>query len=247
MSRRGGVLYPPENVCANERGAMKNVGNLNLSRESAGVAERERKDGHFDKGRLQSLSDGVFSIVMTLLVLNLITNEVLSARSAQELHGVLLALWPKIVSYIISFAVAARFWVAQHLLMHKVAVIDLRFMWLNMTFLFWVSLLPFSAAILGEHHQFAMGETIYGVNMILIFLSLSSCWSRAMNDPALIAGELDPRFLRKLRIRLWMAPLVYLLGILISLYSPHLAYLIYVINAFTAVLMAGVARWSLPI
>lgn len=207
----------------------------------------ERKDGHFEKGRLQSLSDGVFSIVMTLLVLNLITTEVLGARSAQELHGVLLALWPKIVSYIISFAVAARFWVAQHLLMHKVAAIDLRFMWLNITFLFWVSLLPFSAAILGEHHQFAMGEIIYGVNMILIFLSLTGCWFRAMNDQALISGELDPRFLRKLKFRLWMAPLVYLLGIVISLYSPHMAYLIYVINAFTAVLMAGVGRWSLPV
>jgi uncharacterized membrane protein len=207
----------------------------------------EKKDAHFDKGRLQSLSDGVFSIVMTLLVLNLITSDVLGAKSAHQLHGVLLALWPKIVSYIISFAVAARFWVAQHLLMHKVAVIDLRFMWLNMNFLFWVSLLPFSAAILGEHHQYAMGEIIYGVNMILIFASLSGCWLRAIQDSALIRAELDQRFLRNLRFRLWMAPLVYLLGILISLYSPHLAYLVYVVNAFTAVLMAGVGRWSLPV
>ena len=207
----------------------------------------ERKDGHFDKGRLQSLSDGVFSIVMTLLVLNLITNEVLGARSAHELHGVLLALWPKIVSYIISFAVAARFWVAQHLLMHKVVVTDLRFMWLNMTFLFWVSLLPFSAAILGEHHQFAMGEIIYGVNMILIFLSLAGCWHRATHNPGLIEGELDRRFVRKLKARLWMAPLIYLVAIVTSFYSPHLAYLIYVINAGTAVFMAGVGRWSLPV
>ena len=128
---------------------------------------------NFDKGRLQSLSDGVFAIVMTLLVLNLIGDEVLGAKSAGELHSVLLELWPKIISYVISFAVAARYWVAQHVMMHHVAHTDLRFIWLNILFLFWISWLPFSAALLGEHHQYAVGEIVYGVNMILIIVSMS--------------------------------------------------------------------------
>ncbi|MBS1214489.1 MAG: hypothetical protein H6R26_3106 [Proteobacteria bacterium] len=127
----------------------------------------------FDKGRLQSLSDGVFSIVMTLLVLQVISNEVLNANSSAELHQALLELWPKVLSYIISFAVAGVFWVAQHADLHHLRHTDDRYLWISILFLFWISLLPFSAALLGEHHQYHphISYFIYVLMAILYILA----------------------------------------------------------------------------
>lgn len=201
----------------------------------------------FDKGRLQSLSDGVFAIVMTLLVLDLIEDDVLNAVSARELHGALLALWPKVISYAVSFAVAARYWVAQHVMTHYVAHTDLRFIWLNILFLFWISLLPFSAALLGEHHRYAVAEIVYGLNMLLIILSLNACWGYATRQAGLSAGDKAPDFLRKVRRRRLLAPLVYVLGILASPVNPHLTYAIYVGVAVLSVVMSGLDKRSLPL
>lgn len=193
----------------------------------------------FDKGRLQSLSDGVFSIVMTLLVLELISTEVTGAGSASELHSALLALWPKVLSYAISFTVAGVFWVAQHADLHHLARTDGRYLWLSIFFLFWISLLPFSAALLGEHHQYAVAVIIYGGNMILATLALHAGWRYAVFGRRLVSPNLSPKAIRKAHVRLLMGPPIYALGIGVAFYSPHISYLVYVLMAVLYV-MAGI-------
>jgi uncharacterized membrane protein len=66
------------------------------------------------KNRLEALSDGVFAIVMTLLVLELLSPTVAEATTAAELNHALFQLWPKVLSYVISFAVLGAFWVGHH-------------------------------------------------------------------------------------------------------------------------------------
>lgn len=193
----------------------------------------------FDKGRLQSLSDGVFAIVMTLLVLELISIEVTGAGSAAELHKALLELWPKVLSYAISFAVAGVFWVAQHADLHHLSHTDNRYLWLNLFFLFWISFLPFSAALLGEHHQYEVAAIIYGCNMILATLALNIGWRYAVHHHRLVKPDLDVRIIRRAHRRLLLGQPIYLLGIGVAFYSPHASYLIYVVVAILFVL-AGI-------
>ena len=190
----------------------------------------------FDKGRLQALSDGVFSIVMTLLVLDLISLEVTGARSAAELHRVLLELWPKALSYVISFSVAGVFWVAQHADLHHIDHTDNRFLWINLFFLFWISLLPFSAALLGEHHQYEVAPIIYGFNMILATVALNLGWRYAIRHPQLVKPDLDVQLIRQAHRRLLLGQPIYLLGIAIAFYSPHTSYVLYVIVTILYVL-----------
>ncbi|BBL73472.1 TMEM175 family protein [Methylomagnum ishizawai] len=202
----------------------------------------------FEKGRLQSLSDGVFAIVMTLLVLEIIADEVTGAASAAELHKALLELWPKVLSYAISFAVAAVFWVHQHADLHHLTHTDNRFLWINIFFLFWISLLPFSAAMLGEHHQYAVASIIYGCNMILASLTLHASWLYAVRNHRLVKPDLGPEVIRQANRRLLVGPPFYALGIAIAFHSPHASYLVYVLMAVLYV-VAGLVprRWRLPI
>lgn len=193
----------------------------------------------FDKGRLLSLSDGVFSIVMTLLVLELISNEVTDAKSVVDLHNALLELWPKLLSYVISFAVAGVFWVDQHADLHHVEHTDNRYLWLNIFFLFWISLLPFSAALLGEHHQYTVAPAIYGCNMTLASLGLHISWRYAVRGKRLVKADLSPVFINRAHRRLLLGPPIYLLGIAVAFYSPHLSFLVYVLMAGLYVL-AGI-------
>jgi uncharacterized membrane protein len=200
----------------------------------------------FDKGRLQSLSDGVFSIVMTLLVLELISLEVTGAESATELHKALLSLWPKLLSYAISFAVAGVFWVAQHADLHHLTHTDNRYLWINIFFLFWISLLPFSAAMLGEHHQYSVAVVIYGCNMILASLTLHAAWRYAVHNHRLVKPDLSLSAIRQAHRRLLVGPPFYALGIGVAFYSPHASYLVYVLMAALYV-VAGIVPGRLRI
>lgn len=193
----------------------------------------------FDKSRLQSLSDGVFSIVMTLLVLELISTEVTGAGSSEELHQALIGLWPKVLSYVISFAVAGVFWVAQHADLHRLTHTDTRYLWINIFFLFCISLLPFSAALLGEHHQYAVAVIIYGCNMILATLTLHIGWRYAAHSHRLVRPELSALDMKRAHARLLLGPPIYLLGIGVAFHSPHASYLIYVLMAILYV-VAGI-------
>jgi uncharacterized membrane protein len=205
-------------------------------------------DKHFfEKDRLQALSDGVFSIVMTLLVLNLIDIDVLGAKTEADLHRLLTALWPKLISYIISFVIAARFWVAQHVLTHNMTQIDLRFIWLNALFLFFISMLPFSAALLGEHHQYAIAEIVYGANMIMSVGTLGACGHYAVSDGRLVKDDLSTEFSQVASRRILTAIVVYAIGIAISLVNPHAGYVMYVLAAFLSVLLPTIGKRPIPI
>jgi uncharacterized membrane protein len=193
----------------------------------------------FEKSRLQSLSDGVFSIVMTLLVLEVISNEVTGAASAPELHKALLDLWPKLLSYVISFVVAGVFWVAQLADLHHLTHTDNRFLWINILFLFWVSLLPFSAALLGEHHQYAVAAIVYGCNMIFASLTLHFSWRYAVQGHRLVSPDLSAVAIKQAHVRILLGPPIYLLGIGVAFYNPHASFILYVFVAILYV-VAGI-------
>lgn len=200
------------------------------------MTESEFNGRGFDKGRLQSLSDGIFSIVMTLLVLELISNEMTTAGSAAELHKALLELWPKALSYAISFVVAGVFWVVQHGDLHRLTHTDNRYLWFSIFFLFWISLLPFSAALLGEHHQYTVAVVLYACNMILASLTLHLSWRYAAYNHRLIRSDLNPLTMRRAHVRLMVGLPFYLLGMGIAFYRPYISYVIYVLLAILYVL-----------
>lgn len=110
--------------------------------------------------RLEAFSDGVFAIIITIMVL-----ELKVPHSTQI--SALLSLWPTFLSYILSFWLVAIYWVNHHHIIHLVTKANSAILWTNMLLLFFLSLIPFSTAYLGENHSSSLTVGIYGCNITL--------------------------------------------------------------------------------
>src|SRR5580693_8694231 len=94
--------------------------------------------------RIEALSDGVFAITMTLLVLKLEVPEVMHHSSNEEMLQQLLALGPEFATYVVTFLIAGGFWFLHHLTFHFIRHVNAFLVWVNLLYLMFVSLLPFS-------------------------------------------------------------------------------------------------------
>ena len=147
------------------------------------------KESLFGSGinRLEALTDGVFSIVMTLLVFNI---QLPKDATINNLRQELLDLWPSFVAYAISFGMAGIYWSANHNMCRFIRRSSHELVWLTIFFLATVSLLPFSTGLLSRFHDQVTALVFYGVNLELIGLSLFWIWchsvrSRRLTDPNL--------------------------------------------------------------
>lgn len=124
-------------------------------------------------GRLDALADGIFAIVMTLLVIEFRVPEVEGVVTNASLWDSLSHYGPLVMSYILSFAVLFAYWRAHHYLMGVYAKnVDVHLMNINAVFFLFTALIPFSTAVLGHYHTTQVAIMVYSVNVILIGLSL---------------------------------------------------------------------------
>ena len=111
------------------------------------------------KGRLEAFSDGVFAVIITIMVLEMKVPHDTTLEA-------LVPIWPVLFSYVMSFIFIAIYWVNHHHLLHTVHKIDARIMWANMHLLFWLSLVPFVTGWMGENHFATVPVAAYGVVML---------------------------------------------------------------------------------
>jgi uncharacterized membrane protein len=128
----------------------------------------------WSKHRVEALTDGIFAVAMTLLVIELKVPDPHLIHSQEELLQALADLVPKAASWIISFLVLSVFWISHHRLFHYVRYVDTGLLWRNLFQLGFVSLMPFSAALLGEFAAMLTGQVVYNGNMVM--LGLLSLW-----------------------------------------------------------------------
>jgi uncharacterized membrane protein len=192
----------------------------------AGSAEEV---GGVGKGRLETLCDGIFAIVMTLLVLELSSPALSAARSAPEVGAALAALWPKFVSYLISFVLVGIFWVAHHTQFHFIRRTDRRHIWINMILMLCLSFVPFSAALLGAHYDVRAAEVVYGVNVIAAGVALVLNWWYATHRG--LVAHVPERARRAIERRLLAGHVAYPVAVATAFIAPSAAFALYVLFA----------------
>lgn len=114
--------------------------------------------------RMEAFSDGVLAIIITIMVLEFKVPEGYD-------WSALIELGPKILSYIFSFVYIGIYWNNHHHLLHMVRTINGPLMWLNLLLLFWLSLIPFTTAWMGESQFAATPTALYGFILLLAALS----------------------------------------------------------------------------
>jgi uncharacterized membrane protein len=178
---------------------------------------RKREENETEFGRIVAFSDGVFSIAITLLVLSLHIPDTLSQAAVGN------ALWEQrenLLAYAISFAVIARFWLLHHSFFGEVTAFDSRLIGLNMLYLGWVVLIPFSSQVLGEYAGSTAAVVVYAANLAGVVLIAQ--W---MSWDARGAGltSIDAATQRENLIRGMFIVGVFLLSVAVAFVAPHVA------------------------
>lgn len=128
--------------------------------------------------RLAALSDGIFGVAMTLLLLELHVPERKSVASEHDLWRALLAMSPQLLVYLMSFITLGIFWVGQQTQANHLARCERHLTWLHLAFLFGVTLLPFSTRLLAEFIVFRVALLAYWLNILLLGAMLYFTWLR---------------------------------------------------------------------
>lgn len=177
-----------------------------------------------DIERTVFFSDAVMAIAITLLALALEVPQVPESSAAAELPSALLELWPDVYSFVLSFWIIGFYWLAHHRLFHHIRAYDRKMLLINLLFLMWIVLMPFSSSLIGEYEHQQLPVIIYAVHNILASLSLTWLWRHASKDGRFVETELDPRLVRFANFRAVLIPSVFLLSIGISFISVNVAW-----------------------
>jgi len=165
------------------------------------------------RGRVEALSDGVFAIVVTLLVLEIKVPHVEVHDSATALGGALLALAPKFVSWVISFLTVCVIWMNHHRLFKVMARVDRGLFWWNANLLLWTSFIPFPTALMGDYPGNRLAVSFYGLVMLLMASAFVLLRRRMLAVPGLLHDQADRGLFRRgTRYSVVMGPLAYLAG-----------------------------------
>ena len=119
---------------------------------------------------------------MNLLVLDIKVPELHPPLETVQLPLKLLALWPNFLSYFISFLILGVYWVGHHFQFSFIRRVDRPLLWINILFLLWVALVPFSTALLSEYSKTRVAIAIYGLNLIAVGLTLALQWWYATTE-----------------------------------------------------------------
>ena len=177
-------------------------------------------------GRMEAFSDGVIAIIITIMVLEL------RAPHDTSLAG-LRPLIPVFASYVMSFIYIGIYWNNHHHLLHVTQHIDGRALWANLHLLFWLSLVPFVTAWMGENHFAQWPVALYGGILLLSAVAYTILVRVLLAAPGneLLASALGSDFKGKISM------VIYVTGIALAFVRPWLACGIYVLVA---------AMWLIP-
>lgn len=152
---------------------------------------------HYDQiagqnlGRLEALSDGIFAVAMTLLVLDLRVPSVESVHSEHDLILAFVALLPRILVYLMSFLTLGIFWLGQQTELNHLSRSDRILSWIHLGFLFAVVLLPFSTMLLAEFMVYRFALFLYWLNILMLGAALYFSWVYA--DRAALIDASTPK------------------------------------------------------
>ena len=173
------------------------------------------------KGRLEAFSDGVLAIIITIMVLEM---KVPHGDSLDSLKPLL----PVFLSYVLSFVYLGIYWNNHHHMMHAVNHVSGTVLWTNAHLLFWLSLVPFVTAWMGENHFSTWPVVLYGVVLLMAAIAyyfLAHCLTGLHGKDSAFTRSLGSDWKGKISL------VIYVLGICLSFLHPLIGFGLYVVVA----------------
>jgi uncharacterized membrane protein len=172
--------------------------------------------------RLASLSDGVFAVAMTLLVLDLHAPARETVHTEHDLWHALAALSPQLITYLLSFVTLGIFWAGQQTQLHHVARGDRHLTWIHIAFLFAVSMMPFSTRLLAEFISYRTALLAYWGNVLLLGSVLHAGW-RYAGWAGLVKDDTPVELGKAIERRILVAQALYALGAALCVINTYVS------------------------
>jgi uncharacterized membrane protein len=173
------------------------------------------------KNRLEAFSDGVIAVIITIIVLEL------KAPHGENVDA-LAPLVPVFLSYVLSFVYVGMYWNNHHHMLHATERVTGPILWANLHLLFWLSLIPFTTAWMGDNHFAAAPSALYGA---ILLMAAIAYW---ILQQLIIASQGPDSFLRQAVGSDWkgkVSPVIYAIAIPMAFWSHWIAQTLYVLVA----------------
>jgi uncharacterized membrane protein len=189
---------------------------------------QSEKEFNPSTNRIEAFSDGVFAIVVTLLVLELRVPELARNFTNAESLNALYNMAPKFIGFVMSFVVIAIYWVNHHQLFHSLDGADRPLLWFNNFLLFWLCFVPFPTAFIGEYPLQTVPVMLYGLVMTLCGIAFNMLVVHSVKAGLFKKSISDKRLKQSIR-RGQMGPVIYFASVIAALISPYISLGIFVL------------------
>jgi uncharacterized membrane protein len=194
------------------------------------------KQSAFSSGRINALSDGVFAIAMTLLVLDLKLPPLDPSTDRGVVTAVVVEQFPRFISWILSFAILCRLWIIHHGLLRTGKKRSSSFMTWNFVFLGVIAFIPFPASFMSEHHDQALSVFIFSATYLVAGLALAAMAVAYRKQLESAGASTEARFVAR---AVGIIVATALISCLLALVRPWLGVLVWVLYPFVSTLGTG--------
>ena len=179
------------------------------------------------KNRVEALSDGLFAVAMTILVLGFKLPSLPSTAPNIQVAPAILALWPALITYAVAFIGIGVYWILHHMVFHAVRVVDGILVWLNILFFLFMTVLPFSVQLVDQFPRAQVTPVLLGANLALAGWLLYAQWLYVLSHPRLLVEHFPNWYRQSVGLRVTVAPVAATLTTLICFWSVSTSLAIY--------------------
>ncbi len=180
-------------------------------------------------GRLEALGDGIFSVAMTILAIELAL-PIVNGNSWNDFMHAMHNSWTGLLCYMISFIVLGIMWFGHRIMFEYIGKTNRYFIFLGVLFYMVVCLVPFSTRFLAQNtlHWFAI--FVYGLNLSLCNITLYCQWLYGTGKPHMLHREIPAEVKKEAHILFLLSPVVYAIAVLISFFYPVISIIIFIVT-----------------
>ena len=190
------------------------------------MIESEFSGTYMDTKRLETLVDGIFAIAMTLLVLGLAVPEITGPLTNITVQNAIYNLLPNFIALVVSFVLLAVFWKIHHRIFKQINLMNGTLLWINVIWLLFIVLVPFSASLTGDYGHFTISHVIFNLNMLGIAVFLYLNWYYADQKNFIHEKVSDKQITFTKRVNMVFI-LIAVLALLLSYIIPQWAEIVY--------------------
>ena len=193
------------------------------------------KEKNLELERLVFFSDAVVAIAITILVFNL---KITGDEGRHLAFTDLLQAWPKVLAFLLSFAIIALFWKMHHQFFFYIRAVDETLLWHNIAWLLFLVLLPFSTTLISIHFTDPAAMVVYCTNVLFINVFQNNIWDYVAKRPGFLKPDMDKRIITFYRRTCNVAMINSIISLALSFVFPVAGFIILVVR-FPALLFSN--------